>query len=163
ASSWNVTIWVGSVLWALATPALNGTAASQSATPSVSTLAETAVMSPLRATVTAVPPTMGSLRMTCDGDRWLRRSQGTSSLTMPVQDRCLERQPPRAPCIVMINRSGAPARGTADGQPGTIGARQDCPEVTTVASIERSVEQMRARRGNKWRKYPSDVLPAWVA
>jgi len=32
-----------------------------------------------------------------------------------------------------------------------------------VASIELSVQDMRARRGTKWTKYPSDVLPAWVA
>jgi cysteine-S-conjugate beta-lyase len=32
-----------------------------------------------------------------------------------------------------------------------------------VASIERSVQQMRERRGNKWRKFGPDVLPAWVA
>ncbi|HEY7044682.1 MAG TPA: MalY/PatB family protein [Nocardioidaceae bacterium] len=32
-----------------------------------------------------------------------------------------------------------------------------------MASIERSVEDMRARRGTKWRKFPPDVLPAWVA
>ncbi len=32
-----------------------------------------------------------------------------------------------------------------------------------MASIELSVQDMRARRGTKWTKYPSDVLPAWVA
>jgi cystathionine beta-lyase len=32
-----------------------------------------------------------------------------------------------------------------------------------VASIERSIEDMRERRGTKWRKFGPDVLPAWVA
>lgn len=29
--------------------------------------------------------------------------------------------------------------------------------------FEQSVEEMRARRGVKWKRFPSDVLPAWVA
>jgi cystathionine beta-lyase len=32
-----------------------------------------------------------------------------------------------------------------------------------VASFELSVEQLRARRGVKWRRFPADVLPSWVA
>lgn len=32
-----------------------------------------------------------------------------------------------------------------------------------MASIELSIDQMRARRGVKWRRFPTDVLPAWVA
>jgi cysteine-S-conjugate beta-lyase len=32
-----------------------------------------------------------------------------------------------------------------------------------VASIELSVAELRARRGVKWRRFPADVLPAWVA
>jgi len=32
-----------------------------------------------------------------------------------------------------------------------------------VATIELTLEQLRARRGTKWRKFPPDVLPAWVA
>lgn len=34
---------------------------------------------------------------------------------------------------------------------------------TSVQPFELSVEACRARRGTKWNKYPSDVLPAWVA
>src|SRR4051794_21040713 len=33
----------------------------------------------------------------------------------------------------------------------------------TVATFELSVDQLRARRGVKWRRFPADVLPAWVA
>ena len=32
-----------------------------------------------------------------------------------------------------------------------------------MTSIELSIEEMRARRGVKWRRFPTDVLPAWVA
>ncbi len=32
-----------------------------------------------------------------------------------------------------------------------------------VANFELTVEQMRARRGVKWNRFPADVLPAWVA
>lgn len=32
-----------------------------------------------------------------------------------------------------------------------------------MVSFELSVEQLRARRGVKWRRFPPDVLPAWVA
>jgi cystathionine beta-lyase len=32
-----------------------------------------------------------------------------------------------------------------------------------VATIELSVEELRARRGVKWRRFPQDVLPSWVA
>lgn len=32
-----------------------------------------------------------------------------------------------------------------------------------VANFELTVEEMRARRGVKWNRFPSDVLPAWVA
>jgi cystathionine beta-lyase len=32
-----------------------------------------------------------------------------------------------------------------------------------VATIELSVDDLRARRGVKWRRFPADVLPAWVA
>src|SRR3954464_11457962 len=34
---------------------------------------------------------------------------------------------------------------------------------TTVEAFELSVDQLRARRGVKWLRYPTDVLPAWVA
>ena len=39
------------------------------------------------------------------------------------------------------------------------------PESTSIpqAAFELSLEVLRARRGTKWTKYPSDVLPAWVA
>lgn len=32
-----------------------------------------------------------------------------------------------------------------------------------VANFELTVEEMRARRGVKWNRFPADVLPAWVA
>ncbi|MFN8522847.1 MAG: PatB family C-S lyase [Chloroflexota bacterium] len=32
-----------------------------------------------------------------------------------------------------------------------------------MTSIELTIEQLRARRGTKWHRYPADVLPAWVA
>ena len=32
-----------------------------------------------------------------------------------------------------------------------------------MASFELTIEQLRARRGNKWRRFPPDVLPAPVA
>jgi cystathionine beta-lyase len=32
-----------------------------------------------------------------------------------------------------------------------------------VATIELSVDELRARRGVKWRRFPADVLPSWVA
>ena len=35
--------------------------------------------------------------------------------------------------------------------------------MTTTGTFELSLETLRSRRGNKWNKYPSDVLPAWVA
>src|SRR4051794_34953228 len=52
------------------------------------------------------------------------------------------------------------ARGTPDRVPSE---RRSLSGGWMVASIERSVEDMRSRRGTKWRKFPSDVLPAWVA
>ncbi|HEY8597847.1 MAG TPA: MalY/PatB family protein [Thermomicrobiales bacterium] len=35
--------------------------------------------------------------------------------------------------------------------------------MTTTATFEMSLEALRARRGNKWNRYPKDVMPAWVA
>ncbi len=35
--------------------------------------------------------------------------------------------------------------------------------MTTTATFEMSLEELRARRGNKWNRYPKDVMPAWVA
>lgn len=35
--------------------------------------------------------------------------------------------------------------------------------MTTTETFELSLEQLRARRGNKWNRYPKDVMPAWVA
>ena len=35
--------------------------------------------------------------------------------------------------------------------------------MTTTGTFELSLETLRSRRGNKWNKYPQDVLPAWVA
>ena len=32
-----------------------------------------------------------------------------------------------------------------------------------MASFELTIEQLRARRGNKWRRFPPEVLPAPVA
>jgi cysteine-S-conjugate beta-lyase len=35
--------------------------------------------------------------------------------------------------------------------------------MTTTETFELSLETLRSRRGNKWNRYPADVLPAWVA
>ena len=35
--------------------------------------------------------------------------------------------------------------------------------MTTTATFEMSLEALQARRGNKWNRYPKDVMPAWVA
>ncbi len=35
--------------------------------------------------------------------------------------------------------------------------------MTTTGTFELSLATLRSRRGNKWNKYPADVLPAWVA
>jgi cystathionine beta-lyase len=35
--------------------------------------------------------------------------------------------------------------------------------MTTTETFELSLETLRSRRGNKWNKYPPDILPAWVA
>ncbi len=35
--------------------------------------------------------------------------------------------------------------------------------MTTTETFELSLETLRSRRGNKWNRYPDDVLPAWVA
>src|SRR5262245_32308042 len=34
---------------------------------------------------------------------------------------------------------------------------------TNVENFQLTVDQLRARRGVKWLRYPADVLPAWVA
>jgi hypothetical protein len=35
--------------------------------------------------------------------------------------------------------------------------------MTTTAATDFDIARLRARRTNKWHKFPSDVLPAWVA
>jgi cystathionine beta-lyase len=35
--------------------------------------------------------------------------------------------------------------------------------MTTTETFELSYDTLRSRRGNKWNRYPKDVLPAWVA
>ena len=35
--------------------------------------------------------------------------------------------------------------------------------MTTTETFELSLETLRSRRGNKWNRYPKDVLPAWGA
>ena len=35
--------------------------------------------------------------------------------------------------------------------------------MATTAAIDFDIATLRARRTNKWHKFPSDVLPAWVA
>jgi len=35
--------------------------------------------------------------------------------------------------------------------------------MTAEGTFELSLEQLRARHGNKWNRYPKDVMPAWVA
>lgn len=35
--------------------------------------------------------------------------------------------------------------------------------MTTTETFELSLDTLRSRRGNKWNRYPKDVLPAWVA
>ena len=35
--------------------------------------------------------------------------------------------------------------------------------MTTIAATDFDITRLRARRTNKWHKFPPDVLPAWVA
>ncbi|MGA9313948.1 MAG: hypothetical protein WBV77_04890, partial [Solirubrobacteraceae bacterium] len=35
--------------------------------------------------------------------------------------------------------------------------------MTTTGATDFDIARLRARRTNKWHKFPSDVLPAWVA
>ena len=35
--------------------------------------------------------------------------------------------------------------------------------MTTTAATDFDITRLRARRTNKWHKFPPDVLPAWVA
>src|SRR5277367_4546887 len=59
--------------------------------------------------------------------------------------------------------SSSDAKSSDGRRPVKVGATAENQNMTAAGATDFDIATLRARRTNKWHKFPPDVLPAWVA